>query len=132
FSILITSAPRSPRYWPQVGPARCRPRSRTRMPESGMICPLSLAMIPPLSPGPAVIAPTTSATPQQPAYSVLRTCGEPTAVGAVPAWVPRHAAFSLSAPDRLAPVEEGIDPLAEVVAQVGAEDEVVGARRAAG
>ena len=34
-SILITSAPRSPSIWVQVGPARTRVRSRTRRPVRG-------------------------------------------------------------------------------------------------
>src|SRR5690606_30302943 len=36
-SILITSAPRSPRIWVQKGPARMRVRSRTVMPASGPV-----------------------------------------------------------------------------------------------
>src|SRR5919107_5873292 len=36
-SILTTSAPRSPSHWPQSGPARTLEKSRTRIPDSGVI-----------------------------------------------------------------------------------------------
>src|SRR2546421_7629310 len=39
-SILITSAPRSPRIMPQVGPITMWENSTTRMPESGRLAPL--------------------------------------------------------------------------------------------